>query len=224
MSDFGDILNKMELYHVLNRGVEKRVVFLDDRDRLRFLHDLFVFNDQNPVLHYKLLDRHKENKKRKLLVHIHSFCLMPNHYHILLSPAIENGIPLFMKKLSMGYAKYFNERYKRSGTLWQGKYKRIRLQEDRHFLYILYYIHLNALDLSYPTWRTGNIRVPQKALDYLKTYRWSSHIDYTGVKNFPSITERGLFSEIIGSQKQYEKEITRIITNPELGEQEVTLE
>ena len=214
----------MELYHVLNRGVDKRDVVLDKRDRVRFLHDLFVFNDQQSTLHIKLPERHGENRKRKLLVNIHAFCLMPNHYHLLLSPAIENGTALFMKKLSMGYTKYFNERHGRSGTLWQGRYKRILVEDDSHFLYLPYYVHLNALDLEYPEWRTGRVKDTLQALGYLNAYRWSSHLDYIGIKNFPSITQREFLSPHLGTRQEYEKEIVNIITNPELAEQSVVLE
>ena len=111
------MINCMEFYHVLNRGVEKRNIVLDEKDQLRFLHDLYVFNDANATLNYILTKRHTEKQKRVLLVHLHAFCLMPNHYHLLLSPVRENGIPLFMKKLNMGYAKYFNEKYSRDGAL-----------------------------------------------------------------------------------------------------------
>ena len=218
------MMDYMEFYHVLNRGVEKRNVVLDDHDRLRFLHDLFVFNDTKPTLHYKLPDRHEENRRRTLLVRIHAFCLMPNHYHLLLSPVIENGIPLFMKKLSMGYAKYFNERYTRSGALWQGKYKRVLIARDAHFIYIPYYIHLNPLDLAYPEWRTGNVRNTSKALEYLRTYRWSSHLDYDGIRNFPSISNREFLSPLLGTKAAYEKEIARIIGNPELNEHSLEFE
>ena len=214
----------MELSHVLNRGVDKRQVFSDDRDRARFLHDLFVFNDQQPVIHYKRPERKSENRARKLLVHIHAFCLMPNHYHLLLSPVAENGIPLFMKKLSMGYTKYFNERHGRSGALWQGKYKRIPIERDSHFLYIPYYIHLNALDLSYPEWRNGKVRDVRGALKYLNSYRWSSHPDYNEIKNFPSITQREFLSSLLGTKKNYEKELGDIITDPELAQQSLVLE
>ena len=111
----------MELVHTLNRGVDKRTIFLDDQDRFRFVHDLFEMNDQDWVSNNtrnfkKLKDIASPSitrKKRKLLVDIHVFCLMPNHYHLLLSPKIENGIPRFMKKLNMAYAKYFNERYEK---------------------------------------------------------------------------------------------------------------
>lgn len=149
---------------------------------------------------------------------------MPNHYHLLLSPVVENGIALFMKKLSMGYTKYFNERYGRSGALWQGKYKRVLIERDSHFLYIPFYIHLNALDLVYPEWRTGQVKDIRKALEYLNTYRWSSHLDYNGIRNFPSITQRELLSSLLGTKQHYEKEIIDIITDQELAQQSLILE
>ena len=208
----------MDLYHVLNRGVEKRRVVENDADRLRFLHDLYAFNDQNATLNYILPNRQKE-RPRKLLVQIHAFCLMPNHYHMILSPLVENGIPLFMKKLSMGYTKYFNEKYDRSGALWQGKYKRILVERDAHFLYLPYYIHLNPLDLAFPEWREGKVKDTRKALEYLEKYRWSSHLDYMGIKNFPSITNREFLSKTLGTRAEYEKEIGQIISNRELAQE-----
>src|SRR3989338_10051829 len=98
----------MDYYHVINRGVEKRDVFLANGDYVRFIHDMYVFNDVKSAPNYVVKERQGE-RKRDLLVHIHAFCLMPNHYHILLSPIKENGMSLFMKKVNMGYAKYFNE-------------------------------------------------------------------------------------------------------------------
>ncbi|MES2007027.1 MAG: transposase [Patescibacteria group bacterium] len=207
----------MDWYHVLNRGVDKRVVFLDDTDRARFIHDLFVFNDQRHALHPHMSDRKNERKQRKLLVHLHAFCLMGNHYHLLLSEAIPGGISFFMKKLNMGYAKYFNEKYDRSGALWQGKFKKKLLQRDAHFMYIPYYIHLNALDFSMPEWRTGNVTNIKKAFEQLENYQWSSHLDYLGKKNFPSITEREELASIIGTREKYKKEIGRIISNPDIA-------
>ncbi len=174
--------------------------------------------------HYKLHSRQNEQLPRKLLVHIHAFCLMPNHYHLLLSPAIENGIALFMKKLGMGYAKYFNERYGRSGALWQGKYKRIRIARDAHFLYIPYYIHLNPLDLSHAEWRHGKVKNVWKALEYLKAYRWSSYLDYQRTRNFPSITDREFLAPLLGSSREQEKQIAYIITDLDLSQQGLLLE
>lgn len=212
----------MDFYHVLNRGVDKRPIVKDDKDRVRFLHDLFVMNDTNAVLHISQPDRQKEQHKREQLVLIHAFCLMGNHYHLLLSELVENGISLFMQKLNMGYTKYFNERHERSGTLWQGKYKKILIKRDAHFMYIPYYIHLNPLDFSFPEWREEKVKNPQKALAALREYRWSSHLDYLGIKNFPSLSYR---KEILRIQPaMYKKEILNLIRNPEIASLSETIE
>jgi len=82
----------------------------------------------------------------------------------------------------MGYAKFFNEKYDRSGYLWQGRYKKILIETDAHFNYIPYYIHLNPLDRLHKQWRVGGVTDCTKALDVLDTYRWSSYLDYQGTK------------------------------------------
>jgi putative transposase len=189
---------------------------MDEEDYIRFVHDLFVFNDKHATLNY-ILPKRQVERPRELLVHIHAFCLMPNHYHLLLSPAVENGMSEFMKKLNMGFAKYFNEKNDRSGALWQGRYKKKLIKRDGHFLYIPYYIHLNALDLSMPEWRDGKVRNISQALKVLREYRWSSHLDYLGEKNFPSITEREFLAETIGTRTRYEKEICKIIACSEIA-------
>lgn len=204
----------MELWHVLNRGVEKRSIAEDDSDRVRFIHDLYAFNDTRLVQHISQPQRNEKNfgTPRELLVNIHAFCLMGNHYHLILSEFIEQGISKFMQKLNMGYAKYFNERHARSGVLWQGKHKKISIRRSAHFLYIPYYVHLNPLDFVMPEWRAGTVTDPEKALAYLRSYRWSSHLDYCGIRNFPSITVRTEFADILGSPHRYEKEIIKIIS------------
>jgi putative transposase len=207
----------MELYHLLNRGVEKRAVVLDDSDRLRFIHDLFMFNDSaNVDDNHRSKDFHKSTVKRKLLVRIHAFCLMGNHYHLLVSEEAENGIPRFMRKLNMGYAKYFNQKYKRSGVLWQGPYKKVSVQKDSHFLYIPFYIHLNPLDFEFPEWRDGGVQNIRSAIRFLETYRWSSFLDYQGKKNFPSLIHTPFLSKILGSSKSQAEVIQEIITSPEV--------
>src|SRR4030043_167877 len=104
------------IYHVLNRGVDKRKIFLNNQDYYRFIHDLFEFNDTNPVInfHHNKQDvgRPSIRKSRKLLVEILVFCLMPNHYHLLIRTKSDEGLSQFIKKLNGGYAKYFNEKYK----------------------------------------------------------------------------------------------------------------
>ncbi|MBI2047685.1 MAG: transposase [Parcubacteria group bacterium] len=222
----------MILYHLLNRGVDKRTVFMNEKDYFRFIHDLFEFNDQqgssfNNYHFQKSLDvgRPEIRRPRKLLINLHAFCLMPNHYHLLVSPLVEDGISLFMKKLNGGYAKYFNEKYKRSGALWQGKYKAVPIKGDPHFSWIPYYIHFNPLDLVMPEWRERGIKNPKKAEQYLKSYRWSSHLDYLGIKNFPSLTQRDYLLDFFEGEKGYKESVPDMLGSFSLeNEQDITLE
>ena len=208
----------MVLYHVLNRGVDKRDIFLDERDYLRFVHSMFELNNQDRVTLCSYNFNNNSDiaspnikKPRKLLVDIHAFCLMPNHYHIMLTPRIEGGVSKFMKKLNMAYAKYFNIRYERVGALFQGRYKAIPITDEGHFLYLPYYIHMNPLDLSNPEWREKRIKNPKKAFGALKNYRWSSFLDYIGIKNFPSVTYRKFLSSVLGVPKIYEHNMSEYI-------------
>ena len=219
----------MDLYHICNRGVEKRDVFLDDGDRARFVHGLFVFNDANATPNYLLHTRgatYPSSHVREPLIKIHAWCLMPNHYHLLISPADDDPakISQFAHKLGMGYAKFFNEKYGRSGYLWQGTYRKKLIERDAHFLYIPYYIHLNPLDQSMPEWREGTVQNVSKALTRLREYRWSSLRDYFGVKNFPSVIDTSLLSEILGSPKRQEREIAHIISDPRIASRGSSIE
>jgi putative transposase len=198
----------MPIYHVLNRGVEGRNLFEDSSDYVRFVHNLYEFNDSSPAAaserRYGPDVGFTKPYIRKRIVDIHGWCLMKNHYHLLLSERIEGGLTLFMRKLNIGYANYFNERNQRSGTLFQGRTKKIALEQDAHFLYILHYIHLNPLDYLQGAreWRhrsKSGIKNAHEALEYLKTYRWSSLLDYLGEKNFPSLLSKNLFEESLGS-------------------------
>jgi len=204
------------IYHVLNRGVDKRRIFLNNKDYFRFIHDLFEFNDIAPISNNSyffktnpidIARRYIERKPRKLLVEILAFCLMPNHYHLMLRPLQDDGVFKFIKRLNMGYAKYFNEKYERSGALFQGRYKSIVVNNEAHFIHLPYYIHLNPLDLIVPEWRNREIKNLNKALEFLENYRWSSYLDYIGKKNFPSVTQRDFLLNFFGGNKDYEKTI-----------------
>ena len=222
----------MEIYHVLNRGVDKRQVFMDKQDYLRFIHDLHEFNDKErtELNFYKFRDYGangqipKTSKKpRKLLVDILAYCLMPNHYHILLNPKTEHGVSLFMQKLNAGYTKYFNQKYKRTGALFQGRYKNVLVSDETHFLHLPFYIHFNPLDLSYPEWRENKISNPKTALEFLKSYRWSSHLDYLGIKNFPSVLNMKHLKEIFGSNGDYQKLVENYLKEIQI-DPEISLE
>ncbi len=210
----------MELYHVINRGVDGRKIFLDTQDYARFVHDLYEFNDAVPATEFLSTTTHDTSgrttsRHRKRLVEIHGWELMKNHYHLLLSERVEGGITLFLRKLS-GYARYFNERYKRHGHLFQGRTKKIHIERQEHFLYILHYLHLNSLDYlpGAKKWRErdkGTIPEVSKILEYLQNYRWSSYPDYCGTHNFPSILTTSLFNKALGSD--YASDLKEYLTD-----------
>ena len=202
-----------EIYHIYNRGVEKRNIFLEDEDYLRFIHDLFEFNDealaqssnirfslrcpaQAKITHLNqcLGTRSPNIGKRKLLVEILVFVLMPNHFHLILKQKKENGIAKFMHKLGSGYATYFNQKYKRVGGLFQGRFKAIHINKEAYFTHLPFYIHANPLKI---------LKSSGSQISQLEKYRWSSFQDYVGIKNFPSLTSRELFLDFFGGEEKY---------------------
>lgn len=221
------IISNNEIYHIYNRGVEKRIVFLDDEDHLRFIHDLFEFNDINatPNLTYYFKSQFKEvglpkieQEPRKLLVEILAFCLMTNHFHLMIRQKINGGITLFMRKLGTGYTNYFNQKYQRVGHLFQGKYKIIHLEQDNHFLFLPYYIHLNPLEFIIPEWKEKGVKDIKKATRFLETYRWSSFLDYIDHKNFPSVTQRDFLLKLFDGSENYRKDTIKWLDNANVDE------
>jgi len=127
-----------QYYHVYNRGVEKRLIFLDDQDYTVFIGLIKKFlageSNGNNRHTYMLL-----NDDVQLL----SYCLMPNHFHLLLYQNTNDGITKFLRRLSIGYVMYFNNRYARVGGLFQGRYKASCIERDDYLHHISRYIHLN---------------------------------------------------------------------------------
>lgn len=200
----------MDFYHVMNRGVDKRTIFTNDHDFLRFVHDLWEFNDVKPTLNVghnfarSPGKGHQATKaaprERKRIVDIHAWVLMKNHYHLLLTERVDGGITKFLRKLNVGYAKYFNEKYDRVGTLFQGRTKKVHVKTEPHFLYIVNYIHFNPLDYlnGAREWREKHVESAPRAVEYLEKYRWSSFPDYLGKPNFPSIITTDTFAHAFG--------------------------
>lgn len=196
-----------EYYHVFNRGVEKRKIFTMKRDYERFMFDLFACNDEalleNSTFYYRgstSIIRYimKKGKSRRPIVSILCFCLMPNHYHLLLRQHGERGIPWFMQKLGTAYTMYFNTKHERVGALFQGRYKAVHIKEESYLTHLSRYIHINPLDLLYPNWEGKRIGSPQKAQVHLEGYPWSSYRDYLGYKTYPHILDTELLREVLG--------------------------
>ncbi len=179
-----------EYYHLYNRGTEKRTIFLDNADIRRFLHLLYLCNDTAPV-HMSAIQGSTLNGKKavsaldqprsKPTVAIGAYCLMPNHFHLLVKEIAENGISTFMHKISTAYTMYFNKRYERTGSLFQGRFRSSHALSDEYLKYLFAYIHLNPVKLVQPDWKETGIKNRKKTERFLKDYHQSSYQDYVGI-------------------------------------------
>ena len=204
---------KGEIFHILNRGVEKRKIFFAEKDRFRFAYNLQDFNNTKEALPYPRRCQLREREGRTVghrtsynmgekLVTLLCWSFLPNHVHNLVQEKIDGGASVFSKKIFGGYTKYINELYDRSGVLFQGGSKIIRVTKDPHFDYLPFYIMANPIELIEPGWREGGIKSPEKVMDFLENYRWSSLPDLIGKENFPGIVNKDLFYELFGTNEK----------------------
>jgi REP element-mobilizing transposase RayT len=161
-------------YHVTARGNERKEVFKSEKDREKFLSYL-----ESAVVRYGAA--------------IHAYCLMSNHYHLLLETPCGN-LSQVMQHINGAYTNYFNAKRKRSGHLFQGRYKAILVEADAYAMELSRYIHLNPV-------RVGINAVPED-------YRWSSYRDYVGLRQVPSWLTTAFILGLFGAaneaaQKKY---------------------
>ncbi|MFW0871169.1 MAG: transposase [Patescibacteria group bacterium] len=132
-----------EFYHIYNRGVDKREIFTDETDCLRFLDGLVFFNQINNIGSLLENSYRDKNIQSMPIVRIHAYNLLPNHFHLVLEQLEDNGISIFMHRLCTGYSKYFNDKYNRSGSLFQGRFKAQHIDRENYMDYVLAYVHQN---------------------------------------------------------------------------------
>src|SRR3989344_551564 len=165
-----------QIYHIYNRSVARKPIYLDKRDYERALSLIHYYSFNEPPLRYSHFRRLPEDqqtfhlkymKKQPRRVAIYAFCLMPNHFHFLLSTTLVKGITRFISDFQNSYAKYFNTRNDRSGALFQSMFRARHIETDEQFLHVARYIHLNPYT-SYVV----------KKLTDLKDYLWNSFYDY----------------------------------------------
>lgn len=166
-----------EVYHVLNRGIALQPIFLNKRGYDRALQTIFYYQNRQPPLKYsrfltlsnkrrlKILEKLKA--QRKFLVEIIAFCLMSNHFHLLLKQLVDKGISKFMSNFTNSYTRYFNTKKERKGPIFQGKFKAIRMETEEQLLHVSRYIHLNPYT-SYII----------KGLKEIENYPYSSFPEY----------------------------------------------
>ncbi len=205
-----------EFYHVYNRGVEKRKTFLSRVDYERFIALLYLANQTEPAdLKYQgeSIAEVTEDRAGEPLVEIVAYCLMPNHFHLLLREIIEGGTARFMQKLTTGYTMYFNKRNERSGALFQGTYKASHVHDDRYFRYLVSYIHLNPVKLIDPLWKENGIKNRAQAEKYLSEYVYSSYRDYLSeVRPYGRLLDREVIQELFPSAGDFYECVTEWLT------------
>jgi len=147
-----------EYYHIYNRGVDKRDLFIDSKDLARFKESIKQFNQIDGIgsleMHNKSMraldSRLPLESKSEPLVAIVAFCVNPNHFHFLLKQLVDGGIAKFMQKALGGYTYYFNKKHDRSGSLFQGTFKSKLIDNDIYLRKIFAYVNQNYLVHNIP--------------------------------------------------------------------------
>ena len=198
-----------DIAHVCNRGVEKRQIFIDKKDYLRFVENLYLLNNKDGKLRTEWKDIFQNPTllpEQDKLVEILRWVILPNHYHLLIKEVVEGGIVEFTKRLGNAYTKYFNIKYDgRSGYLFQNSAKILVIREDRHYLYIPFYIDLNALDLSHVPLKK------EKVFNFLMDYEWSSFKDFYSVSQYaPVINQEEFYGNFDFDADSYKKQVVNL--------------
>jgi putative transposase len=163
-------------YHIYNRGVNRRLIFKDQEDYSTFLSYLqfYLSPPLIPEIATNLqgsslkVSPSRQLKNYKGEIELIAYCLMPNHFHLMVKQYSEFGINHFMRSLATKYSRYFNTKYERTGHLFQGIYKAVRIESESQFTYLTKYIHRNPISL--PTFKDDPRR--------LSFYKYSSYANY----------------------------------------------
>ncbi len=207
-----------EIYHIFNRGIASQPTFIDKRDYQRALDTIFYYQNVSPPIKYSrflslsLQERNNILEKLRIqkdfLVEIITLCLMPNHFHLLLKQLKDNGISRFVGNLTNSYTRFFNTKRKRSGPIYEGKFKSVRIETEEQLLHVSRYIHLNPY--------TAFI---VKKLEDLENYPYSSFIEYTkdSTTNFytkdiilGNFKNRKAYKQFVFDQANYQRTLDQI--------------
>jgi len=154
-------------------------------------------------------------ERGKTLVDLCAFCLMSNHFHLVLREKQENGASQFMQKLATAYVMYFNEKYERTGALFEGPFKARHIDNDRYLKYMVAYLHLNPIDILDSGWKEKGIKDSRAAKTFLDKYPYSSYLEYTGGKRPESaIVNKSGLPKYFSSQREFDDFITDWLTMP----------
>ncbi len=218
--------------HVFNRGNRKAEIVRSERDYWRFMQGLRFFNDSHSSLN--LLRQLSSLKpgingqvnsvfelgwpadwpEKDPLVKILCYCLIPNHFHLLLKEIRERGISKFLHKLGVGYTNYFNTKYQETGRLFQGPYKGKIVDGERYLMYLSVYIQvINVLEL-FPGGIKEAFKNLDKALRFTEEYPFSSYQDYLELRK-SLIIDKDILGEAFNSPENYKNFVRDVIEKKE---------
>jgi putative transposase len=189
-----------ETYHIVNRGVDSKLIFTTTREYKRAKQTLDFYRYQSDLKLSLFLSRDEKEKEKFLkkrqnsqqMVDIIAYCFMPSHIHLLLKQIANNGVSKFMSKFTNSFARYFNSRHKRKGPLFEGMFRAIRIETEEQLIHVSRYIHINPV-VSYVIKRKD-----------LTTYHWSSLREYLGKENL-KICNSKLILDHFSSRDAYYK-------------------
>lgn len=190
-----------EIYHVFNRGVEKRQTFIAKREFARGIDTLAYYRFANLPFRFSrfirldseaqgfaLKNLTDENKQVEILC----YCLMPNHFHFLLKQTKDNGISRFVANFTNSYTKYFNTKHDRVGPLFQGLFKAVHIDNDEQLIHVSRYIHLNPVT-------SFLVRAEE-----LVEYEWSSYPEYLKPGS-SDLVDKKLIMSFFSNSNKYEQ-------------------
>ncbi len=184
-------------YHVYNRGVAKQLIFHDEADYRQFLRCLSFYREESPTDSFSLAKKNVNELEELLakeptsaLIVLHAYCLMPNHFHLLIEQKIEGGVSTYMRRVQLSYTRYYNTRYGRVGPLFQGVFKAVTITSDQQLLHVSRYIHFNPF-------------VAKLSVDPL-SYQWSSLSDYYEGRN-SRLCQSEFLLTMTGSRDEYRR-------------------
>ena len=140
-------LQENAAYHVFNRGVEKKDVFVDDQDRRVFLFYLNIYtgNLDQVTARYSDLPARLKDKNLGDSLDLLAYCLMPNHFHLVIFQKEADAMPRLLKQVTNGYTAYFNQKHNRVGSLFAGRYRAVTIGDDDLLAHVVRYVHLNPV-------------------------------------------------------------------------------
>ncbi len=215
------------IYHIINRGIDGRKIFIKPQDYSRFILSLEFFNSTNLIDIWTLVGhglvtaiggsnppiagmakRIEEQRKKKSesIIELMAFALMPNHYHLIVREIVVGGVSSYMQKIG-GYTGYFNKQYDRKGSLFGSSYKYVEIKTEAQLFVVFNYVHTNPVELVESMWKKQQVKNFDKAKNFLENYKWSSYKDYIGMPTFSNTTDREFFLDLFDREKGCKKEV-----------------